>query len=258
MARLRPHRQANIAGRLPTGHRGARSFCVSRPSGSTIGSSAPRRDPGRRRRIRRAAALRPPRAPPRSVDEGYTTGPRRTTIRPTPTRPDPGAGGAGDAGAHRTSCPTGGYLDAACGTGRAHGVPDRQGGQTVVGCDATRRCSTRLGRSSPRSNFSRADLSELPFEDGSFQSIDLRLRGRSRAATWARRRKSSLGCSSPVVPRRSRAPHPFITGVLCWRAPVFDAEGNGWEIPEYAHLGRDISRRSPARGWSGGLATSRG
>jgi hypothetical protein len=34
-------------------------------------------------------------------------------------------------------------------------------------------------------------------------------------------------------------PHPFVTTVVAWRAPVFDAQGNGSWIPEWAHLPSD-------------------
>jgi SAM-dependent methyltransferase len=173
--------------------------------------------------------------PDANIDEGYTTW-SQTYDHPTDPDPDPIQALEGPVmREYIQQLPDGRVLDAACGTGR-HTAHIVEAGHDVVGSDATEAMLEKAREKLPDVEFVQSDLSKMPFEDGSFKSIVCGL---------AVGHVPDLG---PVMKEFARvlesggtaaisAPHPFITGVLCWRAPVFDAEGNGWEIPEYAHLG---------------------
>lgn len=128
--------------------------------------------------------------------------------------------------------PDGPVLDAACGTG-AHTAYLLEIGRTdVVGTDGASQMLEKARQKCPGVEFHVADLSELPFEDASFNAIVCGLafshledlRPASSELARVLRPGGKLAVS---------APHPFITGVLGWRAPLFDAEGNGSEMPEY-------------------------
>jgi SAM-dependent methyltransferase len=86
----------------------------------------------------------------------------------------------------------------------------------------------------PDVDFQEAELTALPYEDGSFAGIVCGL---------AYSHLEDLGPATRELARVLRpggrlivsSPHPFITSVLGWRAPVFDAQGNGSEMPEYGN-----------------------
>jgi ubiquinone/menaquinone biosynthesis C-methylase UbiE len=87
----------------------------------------------------------------------------------------------------------------------------------------------------PGVEFHVADLSQLPFEDASFKSVICGL-AFSHLADIAPATREFARVLEPGGTAAISAPHAFVTAVLGWRAPVFDAEGNGWEMPEYEHL----------------------
>jgi SAM-dependent methyltransferase len=127
--------------------------------------------------------------------------------------------------------PAGPVLDAACGTGR-HTAYLLKVGRDVIGTDAVAAMLDKAREKFPAVEFRVADLTSLPFEDSSFAGIVCGL---------AYSHLEDLGPASSELARVLRpggrlvvsAPHPFITGVLGWRAPLFDAEGNGSEMPEF-------------------------
>lgn len=129
--------------------------------------------------------------------------------------------------------PEGRVLDAACGTGR-HTAYLVEAGRDVVGADAVAAMLDKARAKLPEVEFVQADLTELPFEDESFAGIVCGL---------AYSHLEDLGPATRELTRVLRpggrmivsAPHPFITTVLGWRAPVFDADGNGSEVPEYGN-----------------------
>jgi SAM-dependent methyltransferase len=129
--------------------------------------------------------------------------------------------------------PDGPILDAACGTGR-HTAYLVEKGRDVVGIDAVDAMLDMARAKLPGVDFQRAELSSLPLGDESFAGIVCGL---------AYSHLEDLGPSTQELARVLRpggrmivsAPHPFITSVLGWRAPVFDAEGNGVEMPEYGN-----------------------
>lgn len=128
--------------------------------------------------------------------------------------------------------PEGPVLDAACGTGRHTAYLLEIGRTDVVGTDAVEAMLEKARKKLPAVDFRVADLSALPFDDASFSAVVCGL---------AFSHIKDLHPASSELARVLRpggrlavsAPHPFVTGVLGWRAPLFDAEGNGSEMPEY-------------------------
>jgi SAM-dependent methyltransferase len=128
--------------------------------------------------------------------------------------------------------PDGPVLDAACGTGRHTEYLVQIGRKEISGTDAVEAMLVKARAKLPDVEFQVADLSRLPFEDESFNAIVCGL---------AYSHLEDLNPASQELARVLRpggrlavsAPHPFITGVLGWRAPLFDAEGNGSEMPEF-------------------------
>lgn len=128
--------------------------------------------------------------------------------------------------------PDGPVLDAACGTGRHTEYLVKIGRKEISGTDAVEAMLAKARAKMPDIEFQVADLSALPFEDESFNAIVCGL---------AYSHLTDLNPASRELARVLRpggklavsAPHPFITGVLGWRAPLFDAEGNGYEMPEF-------------------------
>jgi ubiquinone/menaquinone biosynthesis C-methylase UbiE len=131
--------------------------------------------------------------------------------------------------------PDGPILDAGCGTGRHTAYLVKIGRTDVIGTDLTAAMLDKARAKCPGVEFQIADLNSLPFEDESFVGIVCGL---------AFSHLSDLKKPSAELARVLRpggrlfvsAPHPFITGVLGWRAPAFDAEGNGTEMPEYYNM----------------------
>ncbi|MEA2333331.1 MAG: hypothetical protein QOH58_3469 [Thermoleophilaceae bacterium] len=130
--------------------------------------------------------------------------------------------------------PDGPVLDAGCGTGR-HTAYLVEAGREVVGVDPVEAMLDQARKKLPSVDLRKGDLESLPVEDGSFDSVICGLAF------------SHLPEIGPAIAELARvlrpggraiisAPHPFITAVLGWRAPVIDAEGNGSEMPEYEHL----------------------
>jgi SAM-dependent methyltransferase len=172
--------------------------------------------------------------PEADLDQGYTTW-SETYDHPTELDPDPIQALEGPVMRKlMDELPEGPVLDAACGTGR-HTAYLVERGHDVIGIDANAGMLAHAERKLPDVEFRQGDLSKLPADDESFQSIICGL---------AFGHVAELGPAVDELARVLRpggrvaisAPHPFITGVLGWRAPVFDAEGNGWQVPEYAHL----------------------
>jgi ubiquinone/menaquinone biosynthesis C-methylase UbiE len=129
--------------------------------------------------------------------------------------------------------PEGPVLDAGCGTGR-HTKYLVDAGREVLGVDANEGMLAQAKQKLPDVEFRVGNVNDLPVEDASYNSIVCGL-------TF-----SHLPQIEPAIHELARAlttggrlaisaPHPFVTAVLGWRAPVFDAEGNGWEMPEYEH-----------------------
>jgi ubiquinone/menaquinone biosynthesis C-methylase UbiE len=128
--------------------------------------------------------------------------------------------------------PEGPILDAACGTGRHTAYLLKIGHKDVKGTDLTPAMLDIARKKCPDVDFQQADLNSLPFENESFVGIVCGL---------AFSHISDLEPPSKELARVLRsggrlfvsAPHPYITGVLGWRAPAFDEEGNGTVMPEY-------------------------
>jgi ubiquinone/menaquinone biosynthesis C-methylase UbiE len=172
--------------------------------------------------------------PEANLDEGYTTW-SETYDHPTDPDPDPIQALEGPVMRKlMDELPDGPVLDAGCGTGRhtAHLV---KAGSDVIGIDANEAMLAQARRKLPDVEFRQGDLSKMPVEDASFQSVVCGL-----AFSHLPELGPAMGELARVLRPGGRvaisAPHPFVTAVLGWRAPVFDAEGNGWEMPEYEHL----------------------
>jgi len=171
--------------------------------------------------------------PEANLDEGYTTW-AETYDHPTELDPDPIQALEGPLmREHIDGLPDGPVLDAACGTGRhtAHLVKK---GHEVLGVDGNEAMLEKAKEKVPEAEFKVGDLTKLPADDASYGAITCGL---------AFGHVPDLGPAANELARVLKpggtvaisAPHPFITAVLGWRAPIFDAEGNGWEVPEYGH-----------------------
>ena len=175
--------------------------------------------------------------PDATIDEGYTTW-SQTYDHPTDPDPDPIQALEGPVmRKHIEQLPDGPVLDAACGTGR-HTVAIAKAGHDVVGSDSNEAMLEVARKKLPDVEFRQGDLAKLPVDDASFKSVTCGLAvGHLPELGPAMREFARV--LEPGGTVAMSAPHPFVTAVLCWRAPVFDAEGNGWEIPEHSHLGAD-------------------
>ncbi len=175
--------------------------------------------------------------PAAQVDEGYTTW-SDTYDNPEDPDPDPIQALEGPVmRKHMDQLPQGPVLDAACGTGR-HTAYLVEKGLEVIGCDANDAMLDQARQKLSEVEFRQADLTDLPFEDGSFQSVICGL-AYSHLQDIGPATKELARVLKPGGTVAMSAPHAFITAVLGWRAPVFDAEGNGWEMPEYEHLAEE-------------------
>jgi SAM-dependent methyltransferase len=129
--------------------------------------------------------------------------------------------------------PDGPVLDAACGTGRhTKYLADR--GHEVMGVDRNEAMLERAKKKIPDAEFEVGDLSKLPAEDASYRAITCGL-AFGHLEDLRPAAKEIARVLSPGGVAAVSAPHAFITGILGWRAPVFDTEGNGWQVPEYPH-----------------------
>jgi SAM-dependent methyltransferase len=130
--------------------------------------------------------------------------------------------------------PDGAVLDVGSGTGR-HTAYLVEAGREVVGVEPNDAMRELAEKKLPDVEFEKGDVSALPVEDGSFKNVVCGLVF------------SHLPDIGPPLVEIARVmqpgghalisiPHTFISTVLFWRAPVFDAQGNGWWIPEIPHL----------------------
>ena len=128
--------------------------------------------------------------------------------------------------------PGGPILDAGCGTGRHAAYLLKIGKTDVTGTDAVEAMLDVARAKCPGVEFKVAELADQPFEDASFDGIVCGL-----AYSHLPELKAASNELARVLRPGGRmivsAPHPYVTGVLGWRAPLFDAEGNGHEMPEY-------------------------
>jgi SAM-dependent methyltransferase len=171
--------------------------------------------------------------PEAGLDEGYTTW-ADTYDHPTELDPDPIQALEGPLmREHIDGLPGVAVLDAACGTGR-HTKYLVETGHGTLGVDSNAAMLEKARAKVPEAEFEVGDLTSLPAADASYAAITCGL---------AFGHLPDLGPAANELARvltpggtvAISAPHPFITAVLGWRAPVFDAEGHGWEVPEYGH-----------------------
>lgn len=171
--------------------------------------------------------------PEADLDQGYTAW-AETYDHPTELDPDPILALEGPVMRNLiTELPDGPVLDAACGTGR-HTRFLVEAGHEVIGIDSNEGMLAVARAKLPAVQFRRGDLRELPVDDASFRAVTCGL---------AFGHLPEIG---PAVDELARvvepgglvaisAPHPFVTAILGWRAPIFDADGNGYEVPEFGH-----------------------
>lgn len=171
--------------------------------------------------------------PDADLNEGYTTW-SETYDHPSEQDPDPIQALEGPVmRAFIDRLPDGPVLDLACGTGR-HTAYIAKAGHEVVGIDSNAAMLEHAKGKLPDVEFQQGDLTKIPVDDASYQSITCGL-----AFGHLPELDTAVGeiarALKPGGQAAISAPHPFITGILGWRAPVFDAEGNGWQVPEYPH-----------------------
>lgn len=129
--------------------------------------------------------------------------------------------------------PDGPVLDAGCGTGR-HTKYLVDKGHEVLGVDGNEAMLEHAKRKLPDAEFKVGDLSKLPADDGSYRALTCGL-AVGHVEALGPVAKEIARVLSPGGVAAVSAPHAFITGILGWRAPVFDKAGNGWQVPEYPH-----------------------
>jgi SAM-dependent methyltransferase len=172
--------------------------------------------------------------PTAELNEGYTTW-SQTYDHPTEQDPDPIQALEGPVmRRHVEGLPDGPVLDVACGTGR-HTAYIVEAGHEVLGIDSNEAMLAKAKQKLPDVEFKVGDLANIPVDDAGYESVICGLAfshlPELRPAVEELARVLKPGGTVAIS-----APHPFITSVLGWRAPVFDAEGTGWEVPEYEHL----------------------
>jgi SAM-dependent methyltransferase len=171
--------------------------------------------------------------PDANVDEGYTTW-AETYDHPEEQDPDPIQALEGPVmRKFIDGLPDGPVLDAACGTGR-HTAYIVEKGHEVLGVDPNEAMLEKAKEKVPDAEFKVGDLSSLPAEDGSYGAVTCGL-AFGHVEDLGPAAKELARVLKPGGVAAVSSPHPFITGILGWRAPVFDAEGNGWQVPEYPH-----------------------
>ena len=126
--------------------------------------------------------------------------------------------------------PRGRALDLACGTGR-HAWYLCEAGHAVTGLDASAPMLSRARSKVPNADFIQGDMTALPFDDESFDSIVCGL-----ALNHVSDLRQACIELARVLAPAGRAiisiPHPYMLGVLYWRTPVVDADGKRWSTPE--------------------------
>lgn len=124
-------------------------------------------------------------------------------------------------------------LDLGCGTGR-HTGSIRDAGHSVVGADLNEAMLELARAKLPGVEFRQAELTDLPFDSGSFDGVVCGL-----TFSHVPELQPAIDEIARVLAPGGRAiisaPHPFIVNILAWHPPVFDADGNGWELPQYEH-----------------------
>jgi len=171
--------------------------------------------------------------PDADLDQGYTTW-SETYDHPTDQDPDPIQALEGPVmRAFIDGLPDGPVLDVACGTGR-HTAYIAAAGHEVLGVDPNEGMLSHARQKLPDVEFRQGDLGNIPVDDASYQSVTCGLAFGHLPEIDAGVRELAR-VLKPGGRVAISAPHPFITGILGWRAPVFDAEGNGWQVPEYPH-----------------------
>jgi SAM-dependent methyltransferase len=184
--------------------------------------------------------------PDANLDEGYTTW-SETYDHPTELDPDPIQALEGPVmRKFIDGLPDGPVLDAACGTGR-HTKYLADKGHDVLGIDGNAAMLEHAKTKVPGAEFEVGDLSKLPAEDASYGAITCGL-AFGHLEDLRPAAKEIARVLSPGGVAAISAPHAFITGILGWRAPVFDAEGNGWQVPEYPHLASEFVEAFTAAG----------
>jgi SAM-dependent methyltransferase len=124
-------------------------------------------------------------------------------------------------------------LDLGCGTGRHTGYI-HEAGQTVVGADLNEAMLALAREKLPEVEFRQAELTDLPFDAQSFDAVVCGL-----TFSHVPELQPAIDEIARVLAPGGRAvissPHPFVVNILAWHPPVFDADGNGWELPQYEH-----------------------
>ena len=184
--------------------------------------------------------------PAADLNKGYTTW-SETYDHPTDLDPDPIQALEGPVMRKiMDELPEGPILDAGCGTGR-HTKYLADAGRDVLGVDANEGMLAKAQSKLPDVEFRAGTVSDLPVEDATYNSIICGLvfghLPEIQPAIDEFARVLAPGGRAAIS-----APHPFVTAILGWRAPVFDAEGNGWEVPEYEHLVGDYIQAFGAAG----------
>lgn len=130
--------------------------------------------------------------------------------------------------------PDGPILDAACGTGRHAAYLLKIGKVNVTGTDAVEAMLVKARVKCPGVEFQVAELAAQPFDDASFDAVVCGL-AYGHVANLEPASRELARVLRPGGRLIVSAPHPFVTGVLGWRAPLLDAEGNGLEMPDYCN-----------------------
>ena len=171
--------------------------------------------------------------PDADLDKGYTTW-SETYDHPTELDPDPIQGLEGPVMREFIDgLPKGRVLDAACGTGR-HTKYLVDKGHEVLGVDGNAAMLEHAKKKVSGAEFEVGDLSKLPAEDASYDVVTCGL-AFGHLEDMGPAAKEIARVLAPGGVAAVSAPHAFISGILGWRAPVFDAEGNGWQVPEFPH-----------------------
>lgn len=176
--------------------------------------------------------------PDADLESGYTTW-SETYDHPTELDPDPIQALEGPVmRKFIDGLPDGPVLDAACGTGRhTQYLVDK--GHKVLGVDGNAAMLEHAKKKIPDADFEVGDLSKLPAEDASYGAITCGL-AFGHVEDLHAAAKEIARVLAPGGMAAVSAPHAFISGILGWRAPIFDSEGNGWHVPEFAHWASDF------------------